>query len=281
MLGIKQKKKVAVCVKYALLLIGAMFFMFPIFWMFCTSLKDKAEIIQVPFTVLPTELHWENYPNALANFPLVQYLKNTLLLVVVNVVGTVLSSTLVAYAFSRMEWPGRAGWFWLMLSTMMIPGVCTMIPTYIMFRNYGWLDTYLPLTIPSFCAGAGNVFLLRQFYTTIPDALADSAKMDGAGHLRIWSNIMMPLCKPIIAMMAVGTFMSVWNDFQGPLLYLNDTNKYTVTYGLRSFQVKYFGGTHYGELMAAALVISIPTIIMFLCFQKHLIKGIVFSGLKG
>lgn len=281
MIGAREKKTIAMIAKYAILALGTVFFLLPIFWMFCTSLKNRQETMMIPPTLLPKVLRWENYPNALDGFPFLLYLRNTLLLVIINLVGTVLSSTLVAYAFSRMEWPGRSKWFWLMLSTMMIPGVCTMIPTYIMYRNYGWIDTYLPLTIPSFCGSAGNIFMLRQFYTTIPDALSESARMDGAGELRIWGNIVLPLCKPIIAMFAIGTFMGTWNDFQGPLMYLNDTNKYTITYGLRSFQSKYFGQTHWGELMAAALVISIPTIVLFFCFQRYLIEGIVFSGLKG
>ena len=281
MIGARQKKKIGTFIKYVFLVLGAFFILFPIFWMILTSLKERGEAIKIPPVFFPKVPKWENYPNALAGFPFLRYLGNTLLLVVINLVGTVLSSTLVAYAFSRMEWPGRSKWFWLMLSTMMIPGVCTMIPTFIMYRNYGWIDTYLPLTIPSFCGSAGNIFLLRQFYTTIPDALSESARMDGAGELRIWGTIVVPLCKPIIAMFALGTFMGTWNDFQGPLLYLNDPDKYTITYGLRAFQSKYFGGTHWGELMAAALVISLPTIIIFFCFQRYLIEGIVFSGLKG
>ena len=275
----KRKRVISKAFLYLILVLGAMIFLFPICWMLVTALKTREEVMTYPMQWLPEVPQWGNFARAITAFPILLYLRNTLFLVVFNLMGTVLSCTLVAYAFSRLRWPGRDVWFMVLLGTMMMPGVCTMIPSFIMYRNFGWIDTYLPLIVPSFTASAGNVFLIRQFFRTIPNELSESAKIDGASHLRIYSQIIMPLCSPVVVMVAVGTFMWTWNDFQGPLLYLNDNNLYTITYGLRTFQTQ--NSTDWSLLMAAALVISAPTIILFLSCQKYFIEGIVMSGLKG
>ena len=276
----KTKRMIGKLILYAILVIMAIIFMIPIAWMVSTSFKHKIETLALPPIWIPAELRWENYLFAFENFPAppLRLIGNTLLIVVVNIVGSVLSNTLVSYAFSRLRWRGRDVWFKVLLATMMIPGTCTMIPTFIMFRNYGWIDTYLPMTIPSFTAAAGTVFLYRQFFTTVPMDVSDSAQIDGAGHFRIWATIVVPMCKPIIVMGVVGTFMGVWNDYMSSLLYLNDVNKFTVAYGLRTFQTTY--SVEYNLLMAAALTLSLPTIILFLCFHKHMIEGTVFGALK-
>lgn len=275
----KRKKLIGKGVIYTILIMGSILFLFPIFWMISTALKTRAEVITYPIQWLPKKPQWGNFVDAVKAFPILRYIANTLFLVVVNVIGTVLSCTLVAYGFSRLKWRGRDVWFMVLLGTMMMPGVCTMIPSFIMYKNFGWVDTYLPLIVPSFTASAGNVFLIRQFFTTIPNELSESAKIDGANHLRIYAQIIMPLCSPVVVMIAVSTFMWVWNDFQGPLLYLSDNNLYTVTYGLRTFQSK--NGSDWSMLMAAALAISVPTVALFLSCQKYFVEGIVLSGLKG
>ena len=274
----KRKNLISKAVLYVVLILGAVIFVFPVFWMLITALKTRAEVITYPIQWLPKVPRWENFVEAVKSFPIVRLTGNTLFLAAVNVIGTLLSCTMVAYAFSRLQWPGRDTWFMVLLATMMMPGVCTMIPQFIMYKNFGWIDTYLPLTIPSFTASAGNVFLIRQFFRTIPNDLSEGARIDGAGHLRIYSQIVMPLCRPVVIMIGINTFMWTWNDFQGPLLYLNDANLYTITYGLRTFQSK--NSTDWSLLMAAALLISVPTIALFLSCQKYFIEGIVMSGLK-
>lgn len=272
------RKQIKKPLAYIVLTTGAAVFMFPIFWMTCTALKSIEEIMTVPPTFIPRELHWENFAQALSSFPFWRYVGNTLFLVVLNFIGGTLSTTMVAYAFSRLQWRGRDKWFMLMLSTMMLPGVVTMIPTFIMFKNLGWVNTYLPLIVPSFTAGAFGVFLNRQYFRTIPMEMTESAKIDGAGHWRIYLQIMLPLSKPIIATFAISNFMGTWNDYMGPLLYLSDQKLYTVTYGLRTFQVD--NSSIWNLLMAGALVISIPTIIAFFFSQKYFIESITLTGIK-
>ena len=274
----RNKRKIKKIIAYIILTVGAAVFMFPIFWMACTAVKSMQEIMTVPPTFIPKEFHWENFGEALSSFPFVRYVANTLFLVVVNFIGGTLSTTMVAYAFSRLKWRGRDKWFMLMLSTMMLPGVVTMIPTFIMFKNLGWVNTYLPLTVPSFTAGAFGVFLMRQYFRTIPMEMTESAKIDGASHFRIYAQIILPLAKPIIATLAVSSFMGTWNDYMGPLLYLSDQRLYTVTYGLRTFQVD--NAADWNLLMAGALVISIPTIIAFFFSQKYFIESITLTGVK-
>ncbi len=264
---------------YFILVFGMVLFTFPLLWMLFTALKDYSETLVIPQTILPQAWKWSNFPEAMKAFPFWTYLRNTLFLVVVETAGGVLSNTVVGYAFSRLRWPGREFFFKVMLATMMLPGVVTMVPTFIMYHKFGWFNTYLPFIVPVFTAPGASAFLMRQFYRTLPMDMTESARIDGAGEFRIYWQITLPLCIPIIMTMVVVSFGMVWNDYLGPLLYINNDSLYTITYGLVEFKGK--DSTDFPHLMAASLIISIPTILMFFFSQSAFINSITLTGVKG
>lgn len=224
---------------------------------------------------------WRNFSDAVQAMDMFPaYLKNTLVLCVLTVIGTVISSTLVAYGFSRIEWPGRDKVFLLVMATMMIPGSVMMVPLFTLFRDMGWIGTLRPLWVPTFFAGAFNVFLLRQFFRTIPKDLSEAAKIDGCSELRVFWQIILPLAKPAITVVALFQFMGTWNDFLGPLIYLTDQEDFTLALGLQFFQSK-SGGTQWHYLMAASSLVVLPVIVLFFLAQRTFIEGISMSGLKG
>lgn len=235
----------------------------------------------VPASAVDSEIcfRWENFPKAIERmkmFP--RYLWNTVVLCVLNVVGTVFSSSLVAYGFSRIKWKGRDKVFVLVLATMMIPFPVLMIPHYALFRELGMVGTLQPLWVGSFFAGAFNVFLLRQFFRGLPDDLTDAARIDGCSEFRIYWQIILPLCKPALTVVALFTFLGTWNDFLGPLIYLTEQKDYTLMLGLQYFQSQ--TGTEWQYLMAASTLVSAPIIILFLFAQRTFIEGISLSGSK-
>jgi len=207
------------------------------------------------------------------------YLKNTLILVVLSVIGTLLSCSIVAYAFSRMRFPGKGALFAIMLSTMMLPGAVTLLPTFLIFRGLGWVDTLLPLWVPAFFAGAFNVFLLRQFFMTIPMELEDAAKIDGCTYLRTYWDVMIPQVKPALAAIAIWTFMGAWNNFMGPLIYINSPENMPIAYAVQLFQGQRGGEQHL--MMAFATMAMLPVLLLFFFAQKYFIEGVTLSGLGG
>lgn len=224
---------------------------------------------------------WGNFGEAIEamkRFP--AYLKNTLLLCVLTVIGTVCSSTLVAYGFSRIDWPGRDKVFLVVMATMMIPFPVLMVPLFTMFRSWGWIGTLKPLWVPAFFGAAFNIFLLRQFFLTIPKGLSESAKIDGCSEFRVFWQIILPLARPAITVVALFQFMATWNDFLGPLVYLTDQEDFTLALGLQFFQSKN-GGTQWHYLMAASTLVVLPVILLFFLAQKTFIEGISMSGIKG
>ncbi|MDR2079924.1 MAG: carbohydrate ABC transporter permease [Treponema sp.] len=254
--------------------------LFPFYWLIRSSLMTDREINTVPLMWLPKTFMWENFPKALSTAPFATYYRNTLTIVVINVVGNILSCSFVAFGFARLRFKGRGFWFALLLSTMMIPGAVTMIPSFIMWKTVGAFNTFLPLTIPAFFGGgAFNIFLVRQFYYGIPKDYDESAFVDGANYFTIYSRILLPLAKPVLCTIGVFTFMGAWNDFLGPLLYLDKTELRTVTLGLYVFIGQYV--TKYNYLLAASTVATIPMIIMFFFAQRFFIQGVTFTGLKG
>ncbi|MDL2301848.1 carbohydrate ABC transporter permease [Lachnospiraceae bacterium OttesenSCG-928-D06] len=264
-------------VYFLLITLGALFFL-PFLWMIMTSLKSNAEIIQQNF--FPKTLVFENYPKSLTTMPFARYTINTLTITCLNMIGTVLTASMVAYAFAKLNWKGRDIWFVLMLSTMMLPSQVTQIPLFILYKNLGWLNTYLPLVVGSFFGGgAFNIFLLRQFFKTLPNELSEAAKIDGCTEVSIFTKIVLPLCKPALATIAIFSFMGSWNDFFGPLIYLTDPKKYTIALGLRAFQG--YSGVQWNLLMAASIVTVLPTLLLFFCFQNYFVKGIALTGIKG
>ncbi|HAI11145.1 MAG TPA: sugar ABC transporter ATP-binding protein [Phycisphaerales bacterium] len=224
---------------------------------------------------------WQNFSQAvdsMQQFP--RYLTNTLILCILTVIGTVSSSALAAYGFSRIEWFGRDKVFLLVLATMMIPFPVVMVPLYSLFKSLGWIGTLKPLWVGSFCAGAFNVFLLRQFFIGIPTQISESARLDGASEFRIFWQIILPLAKPALVVVALFQFMGTWNDFLGPLIYLTDQEDFTLALGLQFFQSQ-SGGTQWHYLMAASLLVVLPIIFVFFCSQKSFIEGISMTGVKG
>ncbi|HEO70516.1 MAG TPA: ABC transporter permease subunit [Candidatus Hydrogenedentes bacterium] len=220
-----------------------------------------------------------NYRDALRMAPLLAYVKNSVLLVVLNICGQLLGSSLVAFSFARLRWPARDFCFLLVLATLMIPPQVTMIPVFLIFKNLGWYNTLRPLWVVSFFGSAFFIFLLRQFMRGIPADLEDSAKIDGCGYLGIYWRIIVPLVKPALAAIAIFTFMNVWNDFMGPLIYLNDQRLYPLSLGLFALQV--FQGGNYGLMMAASVLMTVPVIALFFAAQRHFIQGVTLTGIKG
>lgn len=273
-----------------LLLAGiAILWLIPFVWMTSTALKDAQDLMRVSW--IPTRLAWENFEYAFSYGMWPRWAANTIIITLVSVVGTILSSTLVAYAFARLRWPGRDLVFNLILATMMVPGVVTLIPQFILFANLpafgfqgsrNWVDTFLPLTVPAFAGSSFYIFLLRQFMRAVPMELSESAKIDGASELRIWWSIILPLSKPPIAAAAIFTFQGAWQDFMGPLIYLQSERLYTLQIGLRQFEHAAGGAPAWNWLMAASLVVMLPMIITFLLFQNYFIEGVQIAGsIKG
>jgi multiple sugar transport system permease protein len=223
---------------------------------------------------------WSNYAETWRTVPFAMFTKNTLTLAVLVVLGVTLSSSIVAFGFARIPFPGREALFMLMLSTMMLPGIVTLIPGYMLFRELGWIDTLKPLWVPAFFGGgAFNVFLLRQFFRTIPIELDEAAKMDGASWFQIYWRVVMPLTGPATTTVALFSFIGAWKDFMGPLIFINSLEKQTLELGLQTFQTLY--GTHWELMMAGAVIVVLPLIVIFFLGQKVFIQGIVMTGLKG
>lgn len=242
--------------------------------------KEPSEIIPVR----TPGLRWQNYSDALDYLPPetakgLVYLRNTLLLVVLNILGTVLSSSLVAYAFARLRFPGRNTLFLLLISTMMLPAAVTLLPTFLIFRSLGWIDTLKPLWVTSFFAGAFNVFLLRQFFLTLPAELEDASKIDGCSYVRTYWSVMMPQIKPALAVISVWTFIGTWNNFMGPLIYINSPENMPIAYAVQLFQSD--RGSEPGLMMALATVSMLPVLLLFAFAQRYFIEGVTLSGLGG
>ncbi|MEH7095790.1 carbohydrate ABC transporter permease [Neobacillus vireti] len=278
--SVKVRKRISQTIVTIILILGSLLILSPVWWMFATSVKSMGEIMQFPPTFIPKEWHFKNYIQTWKAAPFTRYLFNTLLITFCVVIGNVLSNSFIAYGFAKIRFRGRNVLFAVVLATMMIPGFVTMIPHYVMYSKIGWLNTYLPLILPSFFGSAFNIFLIRQFYLGVPNELIEAAKIDGASHIYIWSRIMIPLAKPAIATVAIFSFNGAWNDFLGPLLYINDDTLYTLQLGLQVFKGQL--DTQWNYLMAGSLLVLLPVIIIFFIFQKYFIEGMnLTAGSKG
>lgn len=269
----RQTKKI---LSYVLMTVIGIILIIPLLWMVFTSLKPMEEIVRYPPTFFPEKIVWENYLDTIAAFPFWRYARNTLFITVLVVIGNALSNSFIAYGFAKLDFPGKKLMFALVLSTMMIPGFVTMIPQYVLFSKIGWVGTYLPLIVPSFFGNAFNIFLMRQFYLSINNELIEAAEIDGANHLYIWSHLMLPLTKPALITIAINSFNAAWNDFLGPLLYIQDQEKYTLQIGLQVFQNQ--ATTQWNYLMAGATLVLIPTILLFFFAQRYFIEGMDLTG---
>ena len=266
-------------VLYAVLIVGAVLVTIPFIWMISSSLKPQAQLVAFPPIWIPDPILWENYHKALTALPFGRFISNTLFIAVGATLGTLVSSSLGAYAFSRLRWRFRDTVFFLLLLTMMLPGQITMIPRFVLFARLGWVNTYLPLIVPAWFANPFFVFLIRQFFMGLPSELDDAARIDGASIFGIYWRIMLPLSKPVLATVALFAVQHHWNAFIGPLIYLHDLDKFTAAIGLRYFVTD--TQVNYSLQMAASAAFSIPIIVLFFVGQRYFIQGIVFSGVKG
>jgi ABC-type glycerol-3-phosphate transport system permease component len=276
-----QQIRGSTILRYAALLVLGTLYTMPFIWMVSISLKPFTDLSQVPPLLIPSRLAFENYPNALFQpmiyFP--QFFLNTIYFVVIAGLGELLSSALVGYGFARIPFRGNNILFALVLSTMMLPSQVTLIPEYVIFKQIGWIDTYLPLIIPSWFGVAFYIFLFRQFFMTIPTEIDDAAMIDGASHVDILFRIILPLSVPAIVTCTALSIVGRWNDFFGPLIYINTTSKQVIAVALTYFNVP--NQASYQNLhMAAAVVAVIPVIIVFLFLQDYFVQGVTMTGLK-
>jgi multiple sugar transport system permease protein len=269
---------------YVLLIGCALIFVLPLIVMVSTSLKSYTEVNSYPPTFLPTKLVPSNYVEAwnYKNTQFPRWTMNTIFLIVTIVPGVVITASLCAYGFARLKFPGRNVWFILVLASLMLPSQVTLIPLYILFYKIGWLNTFAPLIVPTwFGGGAINIFLLRQFFMQIPRDLDEAATLDGAGHLRIWWSIYMPLARPALISVALLTILGIWNDFLGPFIYLSNPDNFTLALGLNAFRTLFPTVPRTDYIMAISTLMVLPMILMFLLAQRYIVQGFVTSGIKG
>lgn len=274
---------------YLVIIISSIVSMFPFVWTFLSSGKTIVELYYFPPSMWPENPQFlENYRQVFTIVPYAQWLLNTSYVTVMTLIGSVISATVVAYGFTRFRFPGRDAFFFVTLATLMLPSEVTLIPTYLMFKAFNWLDTYKTLIVPAFFGGgAFNIFLMRQFMLSIPTDFDEAAKIDGASSFRILWQIIVPLCKPAIATMATLGFIGAWNNFMGPLIFLDTESKYVLAVGLRYFQSAVAGGAGAVSrpqdhlLMGASLFMALPCLILFFLAQKYFVQGIVTTGIKG
>ncbi len=263
-----------------LALIGAgITFLLPLAWVLSASLKRRGDVFQVPIQWIPSSPQWQNYALVFTKLPFLIFIRNTGVLAILQVTGGVLSSLLVAYSLARLRWPGRDVVFVVLLATMMLPGVVLLIPTFVMFKYVGWLDTLYPLFVPAWFGNAFYTFLLRQFIMGIPFELDEAARIDGAGSLRILLQVIVPVSKPALATVAIFALLAAYNDFMGPLLYLRSLDKFTISLGLYLFSGKW--GDFAQLVMSASVITLTPMIVLFFAAQRYFVQGIQFTGLAG
>ena len=276
----RQRGRWSRLITYALLITLALMMLFPFIWLVSSSLKSQVQIFAYPPNWIPNPPVWQNYIDAMTFRPFGVYLRNSIAIATLNVIAVVLTSSFCAYGFARIRFWGREFWFGIVIATLLLPSIVTLVPQFIIFTRLGWIDTILPLTVPIFFGGgAFNIFLLRQFFRTIPEELADAARIDGCSEFGIYWRVMLPLSKPALITVAIFTFLASWNDLIGPLVYLRTPDTYTVAIGLAQFRGALT--TRWDLQMAAATVMVLPVVLLFFVAQRYFIKGIVMTGLKG
>ncbi|WP_054955465.1 carbohydrate ABC transporter permease [Paenibacillus dakarensis] len=261
------------------LILFAVIFLFPFVWLVMTSLKTPEEILKFPPSILPETFQWSNYKAAFEAIPFTRYMMNTFIICIINIIGQLFAAPLVAYSISRIPWKGRNIIFTIVVATMILPAQVQMIPQYIIFTKLGWVNTIMPLTIGAFFGAPFFIFLLRQFLLGVPMELSEAAKIDGASEPRIYLQIVLPILKPVLATVALFSFVWSYVDFMGPLIYLNDSVKWTITVGLQSFQQDH--GAQWEKLMAASTIMAVPMILIYFFGQKYFMKsGSALTGFK-
>ncbi len=280
MIGTPRQRAINTSSIYFTLTVGALLLLIPFGWMVSTSLKTWNEADKGSAVLMPAEPQWQNYPEALDKMGFRDSLANTVVITTSCVVGQIISCSLVGFGFARFRFRGRNFLFVLMLSTMMLPGQVTMLPVFIMYRYIGWIDTFFPLILPAWLGSPFFIFMFRQFFAQIPESLLEAARIDGSSSFRVYWTIMLPLSTPVIAIVAIYTFLGTWNDFMGPLLYLHTPENRTLALALNMFNGHY--GVRYGNLlMAATCVTLLPCVILFFSCQRYFVDNAASTGLTG
>lgn len=275
-----RTSRTALTFGYVMLILITVLFIGPFLWLIRSSLMDLSQIFTMPPEWIPRPFRWDNFGRALTVLPFGTYFMNTFIITISVIVGTVLSSSVAAFGFARIDWPGRNLVFAILMSAMMLPGAVTLIPSFLGWQALGFYDTFYPLIVPAyFGGGIFNIFLLRQFYLTIPRDFDEAAFVDGASYFQIYRSIIFPLSRSAIIVVALFCFLASWNDFMGPLIYLKSENLYTLALGLQMFQGTYTA--QWDLLMAASAAVVLPCVVVFLIGQKYFLEGITLTGLKG
>ncbi|SMF87845.1 carbohydrate ABC transporter membrane protein 2, CUT1 family (TC 3.A.1.1.-) [Paenibacillus uliginis N3/975] len=275
-----KDSKLKLAAGYVALIIISMMFIMPFVWLIRSALMDLSQIFIMPPEWIPNPFRWDNFKRALTVLPFGTFFVNTLVIVISTLIGTVVTSTIAAFGFSRIQWKGRDIVFAILLSSMMLPSAVTMIPSFLGWKWLGFYDTFYPLIVPAFFGGGMfNIFLLRQFYMGIPRDFDEAAVVDGASYFQIFFRILLPLSRSAVIVVALFTFLASWNDFMGPLIYLKSDNRFTLALGLQMFQGSY--SAQWDLLMAASAVVVLPCVIVFLIGQRYFLEGITLTGLKG
>lgn len=280
-LGRRTGQTIQFSITYVLLIAGALIIAVPFFWMISTSLKQQMDVYIFPPQWIPSPLVWKNYQTVVTIWPFFLYAGNSAFIAISCIIGMLVSSSLAAYGFARLRAPGRDVLFLIMLATLMLPGQVTLIPIYVLFSKLGWIDSFKPLIVPAFFGGPFNIFLLRQFFLSLPFELEDAARVDGCSSLQTFYRIMLPLAMPALAVVAIFEFVFEWNDFFQPLIYINSPNKQTLALALQLFQGSDATEPQLNLLMAASFLCILPILLLFTIAQKYFIQGIVFTGVKG
>ena len=279
--GRPARHGLGVVIRHGLLIAVSILFVTPFYWMLITSLKNPATVFTTPIQWWPSPIVWENYVKAAnyPSFPFLRFMWNSFYYAGMVTLGTVLSCAAVGYGFARLRFPGRDVLFTITVATLMIPGIITFIPTFVIFKNLGWIGGYAPLIVPSFFGSAFFIFMMRQFFLGLPKELDDAARVDGASEFRIFWQIMLPLVRPALLVMAVFTFLWTWHEFFGPLVYLQDSAKYPLSLGLFTFRAR--RTTDWHLMMAGATMATAPLVIIFFVAQRYFLEGIKLTGIKG
>ncbi len=254
-------------------------YLIPLLWMISSAFKSEAQLFSYNMILVPRPVRWQNFPEAIDAIPFFAYLVNSLQVCAWSILGTLISCSLAAYGFARIRWRGSTILFAVVLSTMMLPYQATMLPLFITFKTLGWVGTFKPLIVPRFFGTAFFIFLLRQFFRSIPTDISDSARIDGCSEFGIFARMIIPLAKPALAVVVLFTFLHTWNDFVGPLIYLTSEDKYTLALGLQQFVSSY--GSRWGHLMACTTLVTLPIIVLFFLTQRTFVQGIALTGMKG
>lgn len=279
-LGMRKMRILTHILLHLVLGAGAIIVLIPLYWMVSTSFKPMTHYYDWPPQWFPNPITLEAYHKLIYVYPWPRFIVNTLTVAAVAMLGNLLSSTTVAYGFTYFRAPGRNALFVVLLSTMMLPSVVTLVPQFILFRKLSWVDTYLPLVVPTFFASPLHVFLLRQFFRSLPPELHEAARIDGCSEIGILWRIVLPLCGPVLAAIAIMQFQWRWNEFMGPLIYLTSFRKYTVALALYTLRGEPQGSTP-TQLMAGGTLMTLPVLVAFAVFQRYFIQGVVLSGIKG